>query len=74
MKDMIRDTLLFGLKLGTAGAVVYVTIDNGIWGSSEEASSLYNKIYYHLQLLRREECEEETTVGKIAQSIGAVIL
>ncbi|KAJ9584638.1 hypothetical protein L9F63_021016 [Diploptera punctata] len=63
--QVIRETIWFGMKLGVAGAVVYVTIDYGLWGSSEETSCLYSKMYYHLQLLLNNECEEDPQVPRL---------
>jgi hypothetical protein len=38
----------FGVKVGVASGVVYYTVDEGVWKSSEHTTELYSKIYKNL--------------------------
>ncbi|XP_064088769.1 MICOS complex subunit MIC13-like [Macrobrachium nipponense] len=35
----------FATKVGIGGGVVYITIDQGIWGNSHQSSAVYDRLY-----------------------------
>ncbi|XP_066953854.1 MICOS complex subunit MIC13 [Macrobrachium rosenbergii] len=35
----------FATKVGIGGGVVYITIDQGIWGNSRQSSAVYDRLY-----------------------------
>ncbi|XP_069698828.1 uncharacterized protein [Periplaneta americana] len=65
LQQKVLSGLWLATKIGIAGGVLYVTVDNGVWQGSEQTSCLYNKIYNHVLLFFNKEIIDEPEVPKL---------
>ncbi|KAB7504100.1 hypothetical protein Anas_10396 [Armadillidium nasatum] len=59
--NIIQTIKKFSTKLSAAAGSVYLTADQGVWGSPEESNKLYNNLYEiipGLKTFREEYCTE----------------
>ncbi|KAG0720863.1 MICOS complex subunit MIC13 QIL1 [Chionoecetes opilio] len=44
MSNVLK-TAWFATKVGIGGGVIYLTVDQGIWGSSQQATAAYDRVF-----------------------------
>ncbi|XP_033606595.1 MICOS complex subunit MIC13 homolog QIL1 isoform X2 [Cryptotermes secundus] len=59
--------IMFGVKVGLVGGVVYYTIDEGVWKSSEHTTELYSKIYKNVAPYVKEVPVEVPELPKVEE-------